>query len=193
MMKNHKENEGITAIKKRGKESPQHLSLKQKCLKLIEKSYKVDIEAHYKRFFIDAIVFKNGITIPVECGTVSKNKLMSLINDFNQVVWIPYNSEPVVLTRENFHQYIDKIGYSSASSLVEPRKFLIKRKIIKIGDSRAITLPKEWMKMVEEQIGGQLEAVAMTVDSKLALYPMKDGQIFKFREEEKGNVRREEI
>lgn len=117
MMKNHKENEGINAIKKRGKESPRHLSLKQKCLKLIEKSYKVDIEAHYKRFFIDAIVFKNGITIPVECGTVSKNKLMSLINDFNQVVWIPYNSEPVVLTRENFHQYIDKMGQSLAPYL----------------------------------------------------------------------------
>jgi len=45
------------------------------------------------------------------------------------------------------------------------------RKIIKIGDSKAITLPKSWLKFFEKKIGFPIEAVAIEVDNQLTVVP----------------------
>jgi len=70
----------------------------------------------------------------------------------------------------------------------------VKRKVIIIGDSRGITIPKSWLELVEKQIGQRLEHVAMEIDSSLTIVPMVEGQVLKviFTEENKKLVEKEE-
>jgi antitoxin component of MazEF toxin-antitoxin module len=55
----------------------------------------------------------------------------------------------------------------------------IKRKIFSIGDSKAITLPKSWIEIIEKQIGKPLEEVAMEVNSVLTISPLIEGKLVK--------------
>jgi len=46
------------------------------------------------------------------------------------------------------------------------------RKLIRIGRSRAITLPKGWLDYYEQQEGKKVEAVAIEVNRKLTIEPL---------------------
>lgn len=46
------------------------------------------------------------------------------------------------------------------------------RKIIQIGNSRAITLPKSWLEFSETEIGEEIKAVAIEVDKVLTISPI---------------------
>lgn len=79
----------------------------------------------------------------------------------------------------------------------------LKRKIIAIGDSKGVTIPKSWLELVEEQTGKPIDYVVMEVNSALVILPLVDGKPFKaafteankkkVEEEEKGNVKGENI
>ncbi|GAG92705.1 unnamed protein product [marine sediment metagenome] len=47
----------------------------------------------------------------------------------------------------------------------------LKRKICRIGDSKAIFLPKSWIDLLEEKYG-KIKAVSMEVNGKLTIRPI---------------------
>jgi len=61
----------------------------------------------------------------------------------------------------------------------------IKRKIFSIGDSKAVTLPKSWVEIIEKQIGKPLLEVAMEVDSTITIMPLIEGKPVKIYVERK--------
>ena len=48
----------------------------------------------------------------------------------------------------------------------------LKRPIFKIGGSRAITLPKSWLELIERETGKPVKEIAMEVDGKLTIEPI---------------------
>lgn len=48
----------------------------------------------------------------------------------------------------------------------------ITRKIIKLGDSRSISLPKSWLDYHEKQTGEEIREVAIEVDDCLKVTPI---------------------
>ncbi len=57
----------------------------------------------------------------------------------------------------------------------------ILRKILNVGDSQAVTLPKSWLRTAEEAEGKKAIAVAMEVDGSITLNPV-------FEKEQKAGV-----
>lgn len=55
----------------------------------------------------------------------------------------------------------------------------ITRKLIAIGDSRGITIPKSWLKLIEKETGMTLEELAIEVNSNLTVIPIVDGRAIK--------------
>jgi antitoxin component of MazEF toxin-antitoxin module len=51
-------------------------------------------------------------------------------------------------------------------------KMPIVRKILKHGDSKAITLPASWLKAAEEKAGKRIIAVALEVNGAIKLKPV---------------------
>ena len=54
------------------------------------------------------------------------------------------------------------------------------RKLIQVGDSRAMTIPISWLRFYEKERGRKVEAVAIEVDHTLTIEP-----IFSEKREEK--------
>lgn len=46
------------------------------------------------------------------------------------------------------------------------------RKILNVGDSRAITIPKTWLEYLEKQHGIKIKEVAVEVDRVLTIQPI---------------------
>jgi antitoxin component of MazEF toxin-antitoxin module len=46
------------------------------------------------------------------------------------------------------------------------------RKIVKIGSSRGITLPEDWLRWLEMKLGEKPEAVLIEVDEELRIKPI---------------------
>lgn len=46
------------------------------------------------------------------------------------------------------------------------------RKILNIGDSRAISLPKSWLENAEEEAGKKIVAIALEIDRVIILEPV---------------------
>jgi antitoxin component of MazEF toxin-antitoxin module len=46
------------------------------------------------------------------------------------------------------------------------------RKIVKIGSSRGITLPEDWLRWLEMKLGEKPEAVLIEVDEELRIKPL---------------------
>jgi antitoxin component of MazEF toxin-antitoxin module len=46
------------------------------------------------------------------------------------------------------------------------------RKILKVGDSKAITIPKSWIENAEQAVGKKIIAIAMEVDRVITLEPI---------------------
>lgn len=68
-------------------EGVEHQALKQSAKhQLEEQGYKVSLEKQYRGFFIDVFGEKNGRTVAVECGGVTKQKL-SLLTLFIDIVF----------------------------------------------------------------------------------------------------------
>lgn len=47
----------------------------------------------------------------------------------------------------------------------------ILRKIVKVGDSRAIFIPPSWVRVVEEKVGQPVDQVLMSVNEKITIEP----------------------
>ena len=52
------------------------------------------------------------------------------------------------------------------------QKVPIIRKILNVGDSRAITIPKSWLENAEENAGKKIIALALEVDRKITIEPV---------------------
>jgi antitoxin component of MazEF toxin-antitoxin module len=48
----------------------------------------------------------------------------------------------------------------------------IYRKILKVGDSQAVTIPKSWLQSAEIMKGKKIVAIAMEVDGTITLNPV---------------------
>jgi antitoxin component of MazEF toxin-antitoxin module len=46
------------------------------------------------------------------------------------------------------------------------------RKIIEVGNSKAVTIPKDWLEYYEKEYGRPIEEVAIEVDEVLKIYPL---------------------
>ena len=46
------------------------------------------------------------------------------------------------------------------------------QRIIQVGDSRAVTIPKSWLRYYEKQIGETIKEVAVEVNGKLTIRPI---------------------
>ena len=46
------------------------------------------------------------------------------------------------------------------------------RKVIQVGDSKAISIPKSWLEYYEKESGQKIESVAMEVNSVLTIKPI---------------------
>jgi hypothetical protein len=46
------------------------------------------------------------------------------------------------------------------------------RKIIEVGTSRAVTIPKDWLEFYEKQFGKPIEEVAIEVNKVLKIMPL---------------------
>jgi len=46
------------------------------------------------------------------------------------------------------------------------------QKIIQVGDSRAVTIPKSWLAYYERESGHTIKEVAVEVDGKLTIRPI---------------------
>jgi hypothetical protein len=46
------------------------------------------------------------------------------------------------------------------------------RKIIEVGTSRAVTIPKDWLEFYEKQFGKPIEEVAIEVNKVLKIIPL---------------------
>jgi len=46
------------------------------------------------------------------------------------------------------------------------------RKILNVGDSKAITIPKSWLKSAEENAGKKIIAIALEVDRVITISPV---------------------
>lgn len=46
------------------------------------------------------------------------------------------------------------------------------RKILNVGDSKAITIPKSWIESAEENAGKKIVALALEVDRVITLQPI---------------------
>jgi antitoxin component of MazEF toxin-antitoxin module len=57
------------------------------------------------------------------------------------------------------------------TELLEANKIPIRRKICRIGDGKAIFLPKSWVDLLEEEYG-QIKHVAIEVDGELIIKPI---------------------
>lgn len=51
-------------------------------------------------------------------------------------------------------------------------KMPIIRKVIDVGRSKAVTIPKTWLDYYEKEAGKQIEAVAMEVNKVLTIKPI---------------------
>jgi len=45
------------------------------------------------------------------------------------------------------------------------------RKVIQVGTSKAVSLPKSWLEYYEREIGKEIRLVAIEVDKKLEIVP----------------------
>jgi hypothetical protein len=61
------------------------------------------------------------------------------------------------------------------------------RKIIEVGTSKAVTIPKDWLEYYEKEYGRPIEEVAIEVDEVLKIYPL----IPKQNDSRKDNVKRQ--
>jgi antitoxin component of MazEF toxin-antitoxin module len=59
------------------------------------------------------------------------------------------------------------------------------QKIIQIGDSKAITIPKSWLIFYERQIGCSIKEVSVEVNSSLVIRPIM--KVIENTSEEKGH------
>jgi antitoxin component of MazEF toxin-antitoxin module len=50
------------------------------------------------------------------------------------------------------------------------------QKVIQIGDSRAITIPKSWLTYYERQSGNIIKEVSVEVNGKLIIRPIFKGE-----------------
>ena len=48
----------------------------------------------------------------------------------------------------------------------------IRRKVITVGDSKAVTIPKSWLDLLKEKYGVEITEVKMEVDQKLIIEPI---------------------
>ena len=46
------------------------------------------------------------------------------------------------------------------------------RKILNVGDSRAISLPKSWLENAEQEAGKKIIAIALEIDRVITLEPV---------------------
>lgn len=46
------------------------------------------------------------------------------------------------------------------------------RKVIEVGTSRAVTIPKDWLEFYEKQFGKPIEEVAIEVNKVLKIVPL---------------------
>lgn len=46
------------------------------------------------------------------------------------------------------------------------------QKLIQVGDSRAVTIPKSWLTYYERQSGQSIKEVSVEVDGKLTIRPI---------------------
>jgi len=46
------------------------------------------------------------------------------------------------------------------------------RKVVKVGDSRGITIPKSWLEFLEDETGKEVKKVAIEVDKVLTVSPI---------------------
>jgi hypothetical protein len=46
------------------------------------------------------------------------------------------------------------------------------RKVIEVGTSRAVTIPKDWLEFYEKQFGKPIEEVAIEVNKVLKIMPL---------------------
>ena len=46
------------------------------------------------------------------------------------------------------------------------------RKILNVGDSKAITIPKSWIESAEENAGKKIIAIALEIDRVITLQPV---------------------
>ncbi len=51
------------------------------------------------------------------------------------------------------------------------------RKILNVGDSQAVTIPKSWLQAAENAEGKKIVAIAMEVDGSITLNPVFENQI----------------
>jgi len=52
------------------------------------------------------------------------------------------------------------------------------RKVVKVGDSRGMTIPKSWLEFLEKENGQEILEVAIEVDKVLTvspIFPKKEG------------------
>ena len=49
------------------------------------------------------------------------------------------------------------------------------QKVIKVGDSKGITLPKSWLEYYERQTGQVLSEVTVEINNKLIIRPLFQG------------------
>jgi len=48
----------------------------------------------------------------------------------------------------------------------------IVKKIVEIGGSKAVFLPKSWLEYWEQKCGYKIDRIAMEIDTELRLYPL---------------------
>ena len=53
----------------------------------------------------------------------------------------------------------------------------IQRKILNVGDSQAVTLPKSWLRSAEEIEGKKIIAISMEVDGSITLNPVFEKEL----------------
>jgi hypothetical protein len=46
------------------------------------------------------------------------------------------------------------------------------QKIIQVGDSKAITIPKSWLEFYERQTGESIKEVSVEITDRLVIFPM---------------------
>jgi hypothetical protein len=51
------------------------------------------------------------------------------------------------------------------------------QKVIQVGDSRAITIPKSWLTYYERQSGQNIKEVSIEVNGKLIIAPILEGNV----------------
>jgi antitoxin component of MazEF toxin-antitoxin module len=60
------------------------------------------------------------------------------------------------------------------------------RKIIQVGTSRAISLPKSWLELIERESGRPIKEVSMEINGTLIIHPILPKQDFLASNRKKG-------